>query len=233
MASASRGAVASRPARSRARRRASSRGGPSPVLVAGILIGVLLSMALFIYRTMRPRMAILSRFHDGTFRDVHVHTELDRCKKIVMFRFDMSLYYANAGYFETQVLEMVADNPDAEYLILDAEGINTIDATGAEVLLHLHERLEKIGVTIIVARMKKQFMDCMRRTGNLEKMGGDNWRFFSRITFALSQAWSKMECDKCNNGAKCPMRVSVARKQAIERGEIEPDEKTAPNAAHI
>ena len=205
----------------------------APHLENGIIIGVVLAMVLFIYRTMRPRMAILSRFHDGTFRDVHVHTELDRCKKIVMFRFDMSLYYANAGYFETQVLEMVADNPDAEYLILDAEGINTIDATGAEVLLHLHERLEKIGVTIIVARMKKQFMDCMRRTGTLEKMGGDNWRFFSRITFALSQAWSKMECDKCNNGAKCPMRVSVARQQAIERGEIEPDEKTAPNAAHI
>ena len=92
----------------------------APHLENGIIIGVVLAMSLFIYRTMRPRMAVLSRFHDGTFRDVHVHTELDRCKKIVMFRFDMSLYYANAGYFETQVLEMVADNPDAEYLILDA-----------------------------------------------------------------------------------------------------------------
>jgi SulP family sulfate permease len=197
----------------------------APHLEKGIMIGVVLAMVLFIYRTMRPRMAVLSSFHDGTFRDVSVHTELDRCKKIVMFRFDMSLYYANAGYFETQVLEMVADNPDAEYLILDAEGINTIDATGAEVLLHLYERLEKVGVTIIVARMKKQFMDCMRRTGTLEKMGGDNWRFFSRVTFALAQAWSKMECDKCNNGARCPMRVSVAKRQAVERGEIEPGVK--------
>lgn len=205
----------------------------APHLEQGIMIGVVLAMALFIYRTMRPRMAVLSRFHDGTFRDVQVHTELDRCKKIVMFRFDMSLYYANAGYFETQVLEIVADNPDVEYLILDAEGINTIDATGAEVLLHLHERLEKIGVTIIVARMKKQFMDCMRRTGTLEKMGGDNWRFFSRITFALAQAWSKTECDKCDNGNKCPMRASVAKRQAVERGEIEPDEKSAPGHAKI
>jgi len=199
----------------------------APHLEKGIMIGVVLAMVLFIYRTMRPRMAVLSRFHDGTFRDVSVHTELDRCKKIVMFRFDMSLYYANAGYFETQVLEIVADNPEVEYLILDAEGINTIDATGAEVLLHLYERLEKVGVTIIVARMKKQFMDCMRRTGTLEKMGGDNWRFFSRITFALAQAWSKMKCDKCNNGAQCPMRINVAKRQAEERGEIEPDVKPA------
>ena len=193
----------------------------APHLENGIVIGVVLAMALFVYRTMRPRIAVLSRFHDGTYRDIHVHPELDRCKKIVMFRFDMSLYYANAGYFETQVLGILADNPEAEYLILDAAGINTIDATGEEVLLHLSERLQKIGVTIIVAHMKKQFMDAIRRTGTLEKMGGDNQRFFSRITFALAEAWKDIECGQCNNGKTCPFRVSVARRQAAERGEIE------------
>ncbi|MFK5892828.1 MAG: SulP family inorganic anion transporter, partial [Pseudomonadota bacterium] len=101
----------------------------APHLEQGIVIGVILAMGLFIFRTMRPRIAVLSRFHDGTFRDVTVHPELEKCGKIIMFRFDMSLYYANAGYFETRVLEMVADNPNAEYLILDAAGINTIDAT--------------------------------------------------------------------------------------------------------
>ena len=195
----------------------------APHLQNGIIIGVVLAMVLFIYRTMRPRIAIVSRYHDGTFRDVSVHPELDRCKKILMFRFDMSLYYANAGYFETKVLEMVADNPDIEYLILDAEGINTLDATGEEVLLHLSERLQKIGITIIIARMKKQFMDTVRKTGTLEKMGGVNHRFFSRITFALAQAWANVECDKCGNGKNCPLRTSVAIQQAKERGELEPD----------
>lgn len=195
----------------------------APDLEIGIFAGVLLAMALFIYRTMRPRIAVLSRFHDGTLRDVKVHPELDRCKKILLFRFDMSLYYANAGYFETKVLQMVAENPDVEYLIFDAEGVNTIDATGEEVLLHLSERLQQIGVTIIVARMKKQFMDAMRKTGTLEKMGGDNRRFFSRITFALAQAWTDIQCDQCDNGRNCPLRPSVAKKRAIARGEIEPD----------
>jgi len=200
----------------------------APHLEQGILVGVVLAMALFIYRTMRPRIAIVSRYHDGTLRDVRVHPELERCKKILLFRFDMSLYYANAGYFETKVLQMVADNPDIEFLILDAEGINTIDATGEEVLLHLSERLEKIGVTILIARMKKQFMDAIRRTGTLEKMGGDNRRFFSRITFALAHAWTDIQCDKCDNGKNCPLRVSVARRQAIERGEIEPEKAESP-----
>ena len=70
-------------------------------------------------------------------------------------------------------------------------------------------------------------MDAMRKTGTLEKMGGDNQRFFSRITFALAHAWTDMQCDKCGNGKNCPMRVSVAKQQAEERGEIEAEPKTA------
>ncbi len=91
-------------------------------------------------------------------------------------------------------------------------------------LLHLSERLQKVGITIIIARMKKQFMDTVRKTGTLEKMGGDNRRFFSRITFALAQAWANVECDKCGNGKNCPLRTSVAIQQAKERGELEPDQ---------
>ena len=80
-------------------------------------------------------------------------------------------------------------------------------------------------LSFFVAQMKKQFMDTMRNTGTLERLGGDNKAFFSRITFALAQAWTEMECDKCNNGTNCPMRVSVSRQQAEKRGEIEPRKK--------
>ncbi len=196
----------------------------APHLENGIIVGVILSMVLFIYRTMRPRIAVLSRYHDGTMRDVSVHPELEQCPKILLFRFDMSLYFANAGFFETQVLALVADNPEVEVLILDAEGINTLDASGEEVLRHLSERLEKAGVKFVVARMKKQFMDALRNGGALDAMGGDNERFYSRITFALAYAWRNIECSRCGNGRHCPLRSSVARRQAAARGEIETSE---------
>ncbi len=187
----------------------------APHLDKGIIIGVVLSMALFIYRTMRPRFAMISRHNDGTFRDLEIHPELDECKHILAIRFDMSLYYANAGYFETRVLQVAADHPEAKYIILDAEGINMLDSTGEMVLNQLRERLRTAGIVFLIARMKRQFMNSMRKTGAIQAMGDDH--FFSRLAFALTYAWTNLECDKCDNSDQCPLRPSVALKQHEER----------------
>ncbi len=190
----------------------------APHLDHGILIGVLLSMALFIYRTMRPRFPTVGRFHDGTFRDVTVHPELGTCKNIIVIRFDMSLYYANAGYFETEVLRVFAEHADVKFIILDAEGINMLDSTGQMVLTQLRERLEKANVQFLVARMKRQFMQTIYRTGAVESRTDDI--FFSRLSFALAYAWTDLECDQCDNTKNCPYRVSVAKRIYEEKDEI-------------
>jgi SulP family sulfate permease len=173
----------------------------APHLDKGIIIGVLLSLGLFLWRTMRPRFAQLSRFHDGTMRDIRVHN-LPTSSQIAVVRFDGSLYFASAGYFETKMLGVVSQYPDLKYIVLDGEGINQIDATGEEVLHHLWERLQAQGITLVVARMKKQFMDTIRRTGLREKMGDS---FFSRIGLALNYVWNQLgdSYDREN----CPLRV--------------------------
>lgn len=187
----------------------------APHLDQGILIGVVLSMAFFIYRTMRPRFAVVSRYHDGTFRDLKIHPELDVCDNIVVIRFDMSLYYANAGYFETEVLRIFADHAQAKYIILDAEGINMLDSTGQMVLAQLAERLEKNGVKFLVARMKRQFMQTIYKT--VSSAINTDERYFSRLTYALAYAWTDMECERCDNGKNCPFRASVAKRVYEER----------------
>lgn len=199
----------------------------APHLDKGILVGVFLSMALFIYRTMRPRFAVLSRYHDATFRDLSIHPELNTCNNIVVVRFDMSLYYANAGYFETKLLGVFADHPEAKFIILDAEGINMLDATGEMVLTQLCQRFEAAGVAVLMARMKRQFMISMHDTGAIQKIGEE--RFFSRLTYALAHAWTDLECDRCDNASDCPYRVSVAKRQHEEReGDFDHDLEHSP-----
>ena len=173
----------------------------APHLDKGILVGVALSIGLFLYRSMRPRVAVLSRYPDGTFRDVNVHG-LPTSPKIAVIRFDGSLYFANAGYFETKVLEVVASNPELRYVIVDASGINQLDATGEEVLYHLTQRLRTGGVQLLVAQMKKQFMDTLRRTNILDKFGEEH--FFSRVELALEYTWDKLAPDYDRNS--CPLR---------------------------
>ena len=123
--------------------------------------------------------------------------------KISILRFDGSLYFANAGYFESKVLEEVASKPELRYIIIDAAAINQLDATGEEVLYHLAERLHSNGIELLVAHMKKQFMDTIKRTKVISKIGEDH--FFSRIQFALNYAWDNLEPDYDRN--TCPLRL--------------------------
>jgi SulP family sulfate permease len=174
----------------------------APHLDKGILAGIGLSLGLFLYRSMRPRVAVLSRYVDGTLRDAAVHN-LKTCPNIAVLRFDGQLYFANAGYFENVVLEQEALQPELRYLIIDAAGINQIDATGEEVLGHLARRLREQGIELLVAQMKKQFMDTLRRTGLIHQMGEE--RFFARVQDALEYAWERLGQD---HAASCPLHVA-------------------------
>ncbi|RLA09082.1 MAG: sodium-independent anion transporter [Gammaproteobacteria bacterium] len=200
----------------------------APHLDKGILIGVGLTISMFIIRSMRPRMAVLSRFKDATMRDISVHKELDTCEYISMVRFDYSLLFANASYFETKVLEISAKNPKLRFIIFDAEGVNTMDATGESMLRNLAERLQQNGIEFIIARMKKQFVGVMKRTGLIEIIPEE--RIFSRITFALEYAWDVLDEDTDHDMEKCPLarpkEVQRPKKRVRKKPVIKKDEES-------
>ncbi len=177
----------------------------APHIEYGILVGVILSIMLFIMRSMRPRVAELSRYKDGTMRDITVFPELQTSDKIALLRFDGSLYFANAGYFEDKVLELVSKYPNLRYIIIDGEAINQMDSSGEEVLHHLADRLKSLHIEFVVARMKRQFMKTIRRTGLLDSIGEDH--FHSRIQFALNYAWDGLGEDY--DRTKCPLRRQI------------------------
>jgi hypothetical protein len=56
-------------------------------------------------------------------------------------------------------------------------------------------------VLVLVARMKKQFMDTIRRTGMIHILGEDP--FFSRVTYPLNCAWDWLG-DRSDRTA-CPL----------------------------
>ncbi len=173
----------------------------APHLDKGIMVGVISSLGLFLYRTMAPRVAVLSRDPDGTLRDAEVR-KLQTCRNISVIRFDGPLYFANTGYFEDKIMERVALKPDLKFVIIDAEGINEIDATGEEMLHNLIGRLKEAGVELIIARAKKQIWDAFERTKLIEQLGRDH--MFALRTQAFNYAWSRLGD---NHAETCPLRV--------------------------
>lgn len=175
----------------------------APHIEWGILVGVVLSVLLFVMRTMRPRVAELSRYKDGTMRDVTVFDELETSDKIALVRFDGSLYFGNSGYFEHKILEVVATKPELKFIIVDGEGINQIDSTGEEMMRQLTDRLASNGIELVIARMKRQFMQTIRRSGLFQKIGED--KFFSRIQYSLDYVWDRL--GDSYDRTQCPLRV--------------------------
>jgi SulP family sulfate permease len=183
----------------------------APHLEKAIIVGVVLSLGLFLYRTMRPRFAELSLHADGTFRDAQRHA-LERCADLSVLRFDGSLYFANAGYFESQVLENVASKPDMRYVILDLEGVNQIDATGEEVIRTLHERLKAGGVDMLLARAKAQTMRIFKKSGLQDEFGAEH--FFRTRTDAIEYAHAQQLDKNALEGSPLNPHLSVRRTRA-------------------
>ena len=147
----------------------------APHLDKGILIGATLALVLYLYRTMKPRVAQLGRHADGTLRDVKANPGLPTSEHVVAMRFDGQLYFANVSYFEDMVLETIAANPKAKYLLVVGNGINQLDATGEEAIRGIHERLHEAGVTLVFSGLKKQVLDVMRNTGLIDEIGAGNF----------------------------------------------------------
>ena len=173
----------------------------APHLEHSILVGVVLSMGLYMYRTMRPRIAVLAMQSDGSLGDAEANI-LKTCPKISILRFDGSLFFANTGYFEEKVLERVASKDELKYIIIDAEGINEIDATGEEMLHQLAVRLHSLGIEFLFCRTKKQVMDVFLRTG----FASDQWmdHFCHTEEQAIKFAWDRIE--DCNE-ERCPLSI--------------------------
>lgn len=162
----------------------------APHLDKGILIGAALALALFLYRTMKPRVAQLGRYADGTLRDVKVNPDLPTSEHVIAMRFDGQLYFANVSYFEDTILEAVAAKPKAKYLLVVGDGINNLDATGEEVIKHLNERLHESGVTLVFSGLKKQVLDVMRNTGLFDEIGQK--RIFANEDQALAAIYESL-----------------------------------------
>lgn len=79
---------------------------------AGILGGVTLSIALYLYRTSRPHSALVGRV-PGTehFRNITRH-DVETVSRVALLRIDESLYFANARYLEDTLYNLVASRPN-------------------------------------------------------------------------------------------------------------------------
>jgi len=174
----------------------------APHLDTGILVGAGLAIILYLYRTMRPRVAVLGRHPDGTMRDAHMFN-LPTSERLIAIRFDGSLFFANVPYFEDVILEQAAQHPQARYILVVGDAINELDASGEEMIRHLARRLQQNGVTMVFSGLKRQVLGVMEKTGLYAVIGAQN---FFRTEDAALEAISQWLSDPAFDEKFFPLR---------------------------
>jgi MFS superfamily sulfate permease-like transporter len=145
----------------------------APHLDRGILIGVGLSICVFLYRNMRPHVVDLSMGLDKALHDAVTHG-LKECRYIDVVRFDGPLFFANADYLEDQIRHRRKIKKTLKHIIIAAESINDIDASGQESLSLTVDRVRSAGIDISLCSVHEPVMQVLRRTHLLYKIGEDH-----------------------------------------------------------
>lgn len=137
----------------------------------GLAIGVVIAIALHLWRASQPHVAVLGRV-PGTehFRNYKRHDVL-RAKAVTAARIDESLMFANAAWLEDWALGFVADNPDSKHLVLNCAAINYVDGSALEVLDRLEEELQNAGVILHLSDVKGPVMDRLQKEGLAKRLG--------------------------------------------------------------
>jgi anti-anti-sigma factor len=142
----------------------------APHLDKGIMVGVALSMIVFLYKSMRPVVARLSMNEENVLMSAE-HYRLKGCRHISVVRFDGALFFANASYLDEQVAKFRTEQPELRYILLDARGINDMDASGEEALEMLCKRVRSAKLGFAMCGVKGQVLKVMERTGLIEEIG--------------------------------------------------------------
>jgi len=139
----------------------------------GIILGVSLSLLLFLWRTSRPHSAVVGQI-PGTehFRNIERFSSVVQSDTVLSLRVDESLYFPNARYLEERIIELMVDYPDCKHLVLMCSGVNLIDASALGSLQAIAERLSAAGVQLHLSEVKGPVKDQLQRSDFLETFGG-------------------------------------------------------------
>ena len=163
----------------------------APNLENGIAFGVIMSLGLFLYRTMEPKFFELSVEHGSIIASRFADDSSEVSKSVKVAKWSGSLYFANAAYFETKLLELIAKHNDClKYIVVDVASIVQVDASGEQVLSSLVETCSNSGIEILFARTERLEAELFR--AGFKKRFGDN-RFFDLRADALKYVWQELE----------------------------------------
>jgi SulP family sulfate permease len=143
-------------------------------ILAGVVIGIALSLMWLVYVVTHPLVSTLGR-ERGTqvFRDLDTHPEDETTAGVVVLRMDGGVFFATADPFLDQVRAAVL-SPDVGGVVLHFAGVNFMDSQGAATLSEIIRLAEDSDVELRLAAVRPAVRRVLERQGAIELLGADH-----------------------------------------------------------
>ncbi|HIO58941.1 MAG TPA: sulfate permease [Flavobacteriales bacterium] len=156
-------------------------------MTQGIATGVSLSLIVLVYRQMRPHFTELGEI-EGVFRNVNRFQNTKVRKGLLIVRFDSALHFANHRFLQSslkKVIEIRESKGDSiKNIILCAEAIGYIDASGISALENLIDELESREICFRLAAAIGPVRDVIESSDLIKRIG--ETRCFTGIDSAIA-----------------------------------------------
>ena len=160
----------------------------------GLVMGVLLSVLLYLWRTGHPNVAVVGRLpHSTEFRSIDRH-KVETWPEILLVRVDENLYFANVGHVTDMIGRELQQRPGARHLVLVMSGVGFVDSSALQQLQLASDNLREANVTLHFADIKGPVMDRLRRTRIFEQIAPG--QVFSTAQAAVSTLTRDVEREK-------------------------------------
>lgn len=167
-----------------------------------ILLGVMLSLILYLNKTSHPR--VVSRVPDprDQMRAFTTDPSLPECPQLKIVRIDGSLFFGAINHVEDQLRRLRRLHPEQKHLLVIFSGINFIDMAGADFLADLVKKEQEEGGKLYMYDIKKPVCEEIQQEGYLDLIGAEN--IFEAKDEAIAEIFTRLNKEIC---LKCTARI--------------------------
>ena len=140
----------------------------------GILLAILLSLIIHTRHGYKPKNSLLKTDRLGNLRTASLSSGAQVEAGLMIYRFQHSMYYANAEHFTQEVIDLVSGvAPHLRWFCIDAVAVDDIDFSAAAALREIYRRLEEKEIRLVMANLEDDVLRELERSGLVVLMGTD------------------------------------------------------------
>jgi len=183
-------------------------------LEKGIFFGILLSLALYLYRVSRPSVVpYVPAIEKGAYHFVNALGRPE-CPQFRIVRINGSIFFGAVDFVRNALLQIDESNPRQKTVMILARGINFVDVAGAEMLEQEARRRRKLGGGLYFYRCSKAIYQFLRKADKLDDIGVG--AFFPAMSNWIKPIYATLDPEICRS---CTARIFTECNGCLHNGE--------------